>query len=147
VIRRQFGDAQERKAGRLDGSFHLRRAHSQFRLGTARRAEHRRFLARPRMPVDDGKESARHENLRNRSGEARPLGNAVEHIRQENEINRLGDNFGEIVGVGGYELAIYKAGLRQTATRQHQKPGVDVDRHDMAGEPRHRQREPSVARA
>ncbi len=99
------------------------------------------------MPVDDGEAAACAERVAHRGGEAPLVGDAMKGIRHEYEIDRRGDERGDIIGVAGGEVAIRDAALAQTVAGHSQQVLVDVDRdhppHDLGD----LQREPAVTGA
>lgn len=136
-----------RMSARPDGSTAacVASAHSEFRVGTARCAQQGRFLSRTWVPVHHGEAAARRENLGNDAAQELAVGNAVKHICQEDKIHRIGRYFRQIISVRLCEPAVGQPGLREPAAAQRQKSTVDVYCRDVPGNPRHRQRKPSIA--
>jgi hypothetical protein len=99
------------------------------------------------VPIDHGKAPARQQDRVHGASQSCLVGNAVKRIGQENEIDRVRHQPGQIAGVPRDELAIGDAAFGQAAAGRIQHTAVDVDGDDAAGPPGDRQGEPAVAGA
>src|SRR6185503_9449063 len=98
VIGWQLDKFREYEAARFDRPDGLSRRHPQFSLWPPRLAQDRGVLARPLMPVDDGKAPARLQRRVYGSRQARLIGDAVQGVRHEHEIDQPARERGEFVG-------------------------------------------------
>ena len=89
VIRRYFDQKRELQAAQFDGLDGLVRRQSHSVFGPRGSPSALRFLARAPAPVDDGELTSRLERRAHRSGESRPIGDAMKGIRHEYEISRV----------------------------------------------------------
>src|SRR5712692_356995 len=144
VIARDFekpGEFQTASLDRLDG---LLRRHAQFGVWSARFPQDRRFFARARVPVDDGKASAELERFPHGARQSRAIGNAVKGIRHEDKVSRTWREPGNLVSITFDKTAVRHATFGKTMPRHFEQVAIDVDGHNATRAFCDLQREPTV---
>src|SRR5216684_1454022 len=137
------GEFQTASLDRLDG---LLRRHAQFGVWSARFPQDRRFFARARVPVDDGKASAELERFPHGARQSRAIGNAVKGIRHEDKVSRTWREPGNLVSITFDKTAVRHATFGKTMPRHFEQVAIDVDGHNATRAFCDLQREPTVGR-
>jgi hypothetical protein len=127
VIRWKFDGAVQDQAARHDDRRHIANLHSHFRFWPARLPEHRRFLARPTMPIDDPELPAGLEDCRNGARQPALIRDPVKGVGEENVIDRLRHDPIDPHGVRHGETAVGRPRRRNPRPRAVEQVRVDVD--------------------
>ncbi len=99
------------------------------------------------MPINDCEATTWVKRRAHGSGEARPVGNAMEGVGQEYEVNQARNERGYFVCISRDKVTGRYAAIHEAMTRYYQQSGVDVDCYNAARYSRDLQRKPAVSRA